>query len=52
MKTRYEHITLNEDRVPGIVGTTMKVVEQQAHGWSPDFTVDPANGSGRAAAER
>ncbi len=36
----YEHITLNEDRVPGIAGTTMKVVElvveQQAYGWSPE----------------
>jgi uncharacterized protein (DUF433 family) len=40
MKTRYEHITLNEDRIPGISGTTMKVVEliveQQAYGWSPE----------------
>jgi uncharacterized protein (DUF433 family) len=40
METRYEHITLNEDRVPEIAGTTMKVVElvveQQAYGWSPE----------------
>jgi uncharacterized protein (DUF433 family) len=40
METRYEHITLNEDRVPSIAGTTMKVVElvveQQAYGWSPE----------------
>lgn len=40
METRYEHISLNEDRVPVIVGTTMKVVElvveQQAYGWSPE----------------
>lgn len=40
METRYEHITLNEDRVPVITGTTMKVVElvveQQAYGWSPE----------------
>ncbi len=40
MKTRYEHIALNEDRVPGIVDTTMKVVElvveQQAYGCSPE----------------
>ncbi len=40
METRYEHIALNEDRVPGIVDTTMKVVElvveQQAYGWSPE----------------
>jgi uncharacterized protein (DUF433 family) len=39
METRYEHIALNEDRVPSIVDTTMKVVElvaeQQAYGWSP-----------------
>ncbi|MEJ7873318.1 MAG: DUF433 domain-containing protein [Rubrobacteraceae bacterium] len=31
---------MNEDRVPNIVGTTMKVVElvveQQAYGWSPE----------------
>jgi uncharacterized protein (DUF433 family) len=40
METRYQHIELNEDRVPSIVGTTMKVVElvveQQAYGWSPE----------------
>ncbi len=40
METRYEHITLNEDHVPEISGTTMKVVElvveQQAYGWSPE----------------
>jgi uncharacterized protein (DUF433 family) len=40
MDTRYEHITLNQDRVPSITGTTMKVVElvveQQAYGWSPE----------------
>jgi uncharacterized protein (DUF433 family) len=40
METRYEHITLNEDGVPTIAGTTMKVVElvveQQAYGWSPE----------------
>lgn len=40
MKTRYEHITLNEDHVPTIAGTTMKVmepvVEQRAYGWSPE----------------
>ena len=32
----YEHITLNEDPVLRIVGTTMKVVEQQVYGWSPE----------------
>ncbi len=40
METRYQHIELNEDLVPSIVGTTMKVVklvvEQQAYGWSPE----------------
>lgn len=40
METRYEHVALNEDRVPSITGTTMKVVElaveQQAYGWSPE----------------
>ena len=39
-ETRYEHIVLNEDRVPMIVGTTMKVVElildHLAYGWSPE----------------
>jgi uncharacterized protein (DUF433 family) len=40
METRYEHVVLNEGRVPIIAGTTMKVtelvVEQQAYGWSPE----------------
>ncbi len=40
VKTRYEHIVLDDGRVPRIAGTTMKVVElataQQAHGWSPE----------------
>jgi uncharacterized protein (DUF433 family) len=39
-ETRYEHIALNEDRVPVIAGTTMKVVElildHLAYGWSPE----------------
>jgi uncharacterized protein (DUF433 family) len=39
-ETRYEHIVLDDDQVPLIAGTTMKVVElvtaQQAHGWSPE----------------
>lgn len=38
-KTRYEHIALNSDHVPSIVGTTMKVVElveHWAYGWSPE----------------
>lgn len=37
---RYEHILIDEDRVPRIVGTTTKVIEvvldQQAYGWSPE----------------
>jgi len=40
METRYEHLSLNEDRVPGIGGRTMKVVElvveQQAYRLSPE----------------
>lgn len=40
METRYEHVILNEDCVPSIAGTTVKVldllVEQQAYGWSPE----------------
>jgi uncharacterized protein (DUF433 family) len=39
-ETRYEHIVLDDGRVPRIAGTTMKVVElvtaQHAHGWSPE----------------
>lgn len=39
-ETRYEHIFLNEARVPVIAGTTMKVVElalaQAAYGWSAE----------------
>lgn len=38
--TRYEHIVLNEDNVPMIAGTTMKVqelvTERLAWGWSPE----------------
>jgi uncharacterized protein (DUF433 family) len=40
METRYEHVILNEEGVPLIAGTTMKVVElvvsQRAYGWSPE----------------
>lgn len=36
--TRYEHIVLDDQGVPLISGTTMKVIElvleQEAHGWS------------------
>lgn len=39
-KTRYEHIDLDEDQVPIIAGTNMKVVElvreKIAYGWSPE----------------
>ena len=38
--THYAHIVLNNDGLPRIAGTTMKVVElvtaQHAHGWSPE----------------
>lgn len=38
--TTYEHIVKNEDGVPLIAGTTMKVielvVEKTAYGWSPE----------------
>lgn len=38
--TSYEHVRLNDNGVPHIAGTTMKVVElvmaQKAHGWSPE----------------
>ena len=38
--TTYEHVKLNDQAVPIIVGTTMKVVElvmaQTAYGWSPE----------------
>lgn len=40
VETRYEHIILNEEKVPIIVGTTMKVIElvldRKAYGWSPE----------------
>ena len=40
VETRYEHVVLDEAGVPGIAGTTMKVVElvveQHAYGWSPE----------------
>ena len=38
--TRYQHIVLNEQGVPEILGSTMKVLElvlsQKAYGWSPE----------------
>lgn len=38
--TSYEHIRLDENGVPYIAGTTMKVIElvmaNMAHGWSPE----------------
>ena len=40
IKTRYEHVILNEAKVPIIAGTNMKVVElvleRTAYGWSPE----------------
>jgi uncharacterized protein (DUF433 family) len=40
VRTRYEHIALNDDGAPVITGTTMKVVEliveRVAYGWSPE----------------
>lgn len=40
VETRYEHIILNEDRVPIITGTKMKVIQlildKIAYGWSPE----------------
>jgi uncharacterized protein (DUF433 family) len=40
VETRYEHIVLNENQVPYIVGTTTKVIElvldHIAYGWSPE----------------
>jgi uncharacterized protein (DUF433 family) len=39
-ETRYEHIVINDSRVPVISGTTMKVIElvlaQAAYGWSAE----------------
>lgn len=39
-ETRYEHIRLDENQVPTVAGTTMKVVElvldHLAYGWSPE----------------
>jgi uncharacterized protein (DUF433 family) len=40
VETRYEHVVTDENDIPYIAGTTMKVVElvmaQTAHGWSPE----------------
>jgi uncharacterized protein (DUF433 family) len=40
VETRYEHIILDDNDVPMIAGTTLKVVElvldSQAYGWSPE----------------
>jgi len=40
VKTKYEHVVLNEEQVPIIQGTNMKVVEivleKTAYGWSPE----------------
>ncbi|NEP19856.1 MAG: DUF433 domain-containing protein [Leptolyngbya sp. SIO4C1] len=38
--TEYHHIALNQDNIPLIAGTTIKVVElvmaQRAYGWTPE----------------
>ena len=40
VETRYGHVVLDDDQVPLITGTTMKVIElvvaQTAYGWSPE----------------
>jgi len=40
VETCYEHVGLNEEKVPIILGSTMKVVElvlaHLAYGWSPE----------------
>ena len=40
IETRYQHIVLDERRVPIIAGTNMKVIElvleKTAYGWSPE----------------
>jgi uncharacterized protein (DUF433 family) len=40
VETRYEHIVLDDNNVPMITGTTMKVIElvldRIAYGWSPE----------------
>lgn len=40
METRYEHVVLDDKKIPTIVGTTMKVVElvsaHLAYGWSAE----------------
>lgn len=39
-ETRYEHVVLDENGVPLLGGTTMKIIElvldQRAYGWSPE----------------
>lgn len=40
VETRYEHVVLDDQGVPRISGTTMKITElvtaQTAYGWSPE----------------
>lgn len=40
VETKYQHIILNEEKVPIVIGTKMKVIElildKIAYGWSPD----------------
>ncbi|MBP0016002.1 MAG: DUF433 domain-containing protein [Cyanobacteria bacterium SBLK] len=39
-QTEYKHIYLNEDNIPAIAGTSMKIVELitsvKAYGWTPE----------------
>ena len=40
IETRYEHVILDENQVPIIAGTSMKIIElvleKTAYGWSPE----------------
>ena len=40
VETKYDHITLDENSVPIVTGTTLKVIElvmaKHAYGWSPE----------------
>lgn len=40
LQTEYKHIYLNEDNIPAIAGTSMKIVELitsiKAYGWTPE----------------
>jgi uncharacterized protein (DUF433 family) len=40
VQTQYQHVILDDEQVPTIIGTTMKVIElvldSKAYGWSPE----------------